>query len=421
MGGSYDKDRTSFMTIFRILRLIGQNGLHVSSAIRRICVLVLVAIMLNTAWAALAQQSANPYSKWKNGPPKSDNFFPVAVWLQQPRNARQFQELGFNLYVGLWQGPTEEQLAALKAAGMPVICTQNTIGLTGKNSDMIIGWMHGDEPDNAQPLGEGRGYGPPIEPKMLVGDYRKLVLSDPGRPVLLNLGQGVAWDAWYGRGVRTNHPEDYPAYLEGCDIASFDIYPATHEKTEVAGKLEFVASGVDRLCKWSKGQRIVWACIECTRIANINIKPTPSQVRSEVWMALIHGAQGLIYFVHQFKPNFIEAGLLADAEMSREVGDINRQIGDLAQVLNSPTLADAAAVTSSDTTTTVDIMVKHWYDATYIFAVGMRKQATVATFRCKNVTVARAEVIGENRTIDLIDGVFSDKFAPYAVHIYRIS
>ena len=30
-------------------------------------------------------------------------------------------------------------------------------------------------------------------------------------------------------------------------------------------------------------------------------------------MALIHGADGLIYFGHQFEPRFIEAGLLADA------------------------------------------------------------------------------------------------------------
>ena len=102
------------------------------------------------------------------------------------------------------------------------------------------------------------------------------------------------------------------------------------------------------------------------------------------------------------------------------MGDINRQIGDLAQVLNSPTLADAVAVTSSDTATPIDIMVKRCHDATYIFAAGMRNQAATATFRCKNITAARAEVIGENRTIDLIDGVFTDKFAPYAVHMYRI-
>jgi hypothetical protein len=91
-----------------------------------------------------------------------------------------------------------------------------------------------DEPDNAQPL--GKGYGPPVLPAKIVEDYKRFRKADPSRPVLLNLGQGVAWDRYAGRGTRTNHPEDYPEYVKGCDIASFDIYPACHEHREVAGK-----------------------------------------------------------------------------------------------------------------------------------------------------------------------------------------
>src|SRR5436305_1582599 len=107
----------------------------------------------------------------------------------------------------------------------------------------------------------------------------------PDRPVLLNLGQGVAWDGYYGRGVRTNHPEDYPEYLKGCDIASFDIYPTSHEREEIAGNLWYVPHGVDRLRRWAGGRKDVWCCIETTRIDNERRKPTPREVRSEVWMA----------------------------------------------------------------------------------------------------------------------------------------
>ncbi|MCL4790181.1 MAG: hypothetical protein KJ070_25940, partial [Verrucomicrobia bacterium] len=229
-----------------------------------------------------------------------------------------------------------------------MICDQNEVARRHLSDTNIIAWMHGDEPDNAQSLGEGRGWGTPIPPAKIVGDYHRMRAADPSRPVLLNLGQGVAWDGWYGRGVRSNHPEDYPEYLKGCDIASFDIYPAVHDRKEVAGNLWFVARGVERLVQWTEGKKPVWNCIECTHISNPDRQATPHEVRAEVWMSLIHGSRGLIYFVHQFKPQFIEAALLADPEMLSAVTALNQQIRALAPVLNSPTLANAVNVNSAN-------------------------------------------------------------------------
>ncbi len=60
----------------------------------------------------------------------------------------------------------------------------------------IVGWMHGDEPDNAQELPGGKGYGPPMPPAKIVAEYEAIRKADPTRPVMLNLGQGVAWDGW---------------------------------------------------------------------------------------------------------------------------------------------------------------------------------------------------------------------------------
>jgi hypothetical protein len=170
----------------------------------------------------------SPYARWKNGPPTDENYFPIAVWLQSPANAARYKAAGINLYVGLWRGPTSNQLAELQKAGLSVICSQNRAGLENKDNPVIVGWMHGDEPDNAQSLTQGKGYGPPILPEQIVRDYERILAADPSRPVLLNLGQGVAWDNYIGRGVRRNHPEGYPEYVQGCDIASFDIYPAVH-------------------------------------------------------------------------------------------------------------------------------------------------------------------------------------------------
>ncbi|MBN2139170.1 MAG: hypothetical protein JW720_15295 [Sedimentisphaerales bacterium] len=365
--------------------------------------------------------SANPYGRWEWGPSKEDSFFPICVWLQSPRNAAKYKSAGINTYIGLWKGPTEEQLAELKRAGMNVICHQNEVGLRHIGDPIIVGWMHGDEPDNAQSLGSGKGYGPPIKPEKIIEDYERIRRADSSRPVVLNLGQGVAWDGWHGRGVRTNHPEDYPEYVKGCDIASFDIYPAAHSNSEVAGNLWYVGRGVERLVKWTDAKQVVWNCIECTRINNPKSKATPHQVRCEVWMSIVHGSMGLIYFVHEWQPRFNESALLSDGEMLSAVTAVNRQIAELAPVLNSVTVEGLIGVASSEEDVPVAVMGKRYGGAVYIFAVCMRGAETGARFEVAGMKGrGSGEVLGEGRKIEVNDGVFEDKFGGWDVHIYRL-
>ena len=357
-----------------------------------------------------------------NGLATDEHFFPLAVWLQSPRNAERYRELGINTYAALWRGPTDEQLDALDKAGLYVICSQNQNGLKRRDRKTIIGWMHGDEPDNAQSLGRGKGYGPPIPPEKVLADYQRLKQADPDRPVLLNLGQGVAFDNYIGRGVRRNHPEDYPRYLDGCDIASFDIYPVVHEHPDIAGKLWYVGRGVQRLVEWTGGKKPVWCCIETTHISNPDKIPTPAQVRSEVWMAIVHGATGIIYFCHEFKPRQMEAGLLDHPEVARAVKEINAQVNDLAPVLNSPTVKDGVRVSSSDPQVPVAAMCKRQGGAAYVFAVSMREAPTTASLTLPGVSgSSRIEVLGEGRTIEATGGAFFDQFDGYAVHLYRVA
>ena len=304
---------------------------------------------------------------------------------------------------------------------MKLICDQNEVARKHLDDPTIIGWMHGDEPDNAQSLPSGKGYGPPILPEKITADYQRLRAADPTRPVLLNLGQGVAYDNYIGRGVRRNHPEDYAQYVKGCDLASFDIYPVVHDKPEVSGKLWFVPQGVERLIKWAGPDRVVWNCIECTRIGDPARKATPHQVRAEAWMSLIHGSRGLIYFVHEWKPRFNESALLSDPEMLAAVTALNQQITRLAPVLNSPTPGTAATVSTDNKDVPVAIAAKQRAGFAYLFAVGMREGRTTATFTLSGLTGERpVEVLDEARTLTAKDGVFRDQFQPWDAHLYRL-
>jgi hypothetical protein len=366
-------------------------------------------------FCATLARAESPYAAYKNGPPASGDYFPIGVWLQDPANAARYKSIGINTYVALWRGPTEAQIAMLEREGVKVICSPK---MAFKESKVIVGWMHGDEPDNAQALPKGqRGYGPPILPEKVVADYKRIKEEDPTRPVLLNLGQGVAYDNYIGRGVRRNKMEDYPKYVEGSDVVSFDIYPAVHDAPEIAGNLWYVPRGVQRLREWGGDRKIVWNCIETTRISNERVKPTPAQVKAEVWMSLIAGSRGLIYFSHQFKPKFIEAGLLADAEMSRAVGEINAQVLALAPALNAR--EEKVEVVSANKDVPIAATVRRAGGATYVFAVAMRDGATRATFVLPGAK-GDVQAIGEGRTVGATDGRFDDEFKGYEVHLYKL-
>jgi hypothetical protein len=358
------------------------------------------------------------YERWESGPPADPDFFPIAVWVQSPRNAAKYRAAGVNTYVGLWNGPTDEQLEQLDRAGMKVVCGQNDVSLRSEHRGIIIAWMHGDEPDNAQAKRDGKGYDPPILPEKIVRDYQQIQKKDPTRPVLLNLGQGVAYDQYIGRGTRRNRPEDYPEYIRGCDIVSFDIYPAVHDRPEVAGKLEFVARGVKRLREWASDTQVVWNCIECSRISNTKRKPTVDEIRAEVWMSIIHGSRGLIYFVHQFEPNFVEASVLQDSELLAGITAINEQIHSLAAVINSPEQKVLTKLSSSKGDATIATSWRSHRGKDYCFVAGLTDQPTELELESPRKGV-RLEVLGESRFLELRNGKLRDSLPGYGVRLYR--
>jgi hypothetical protein len=417
-----------------------------------------LVVALDARSAAAGETERSPYAAWEKGPPADPGYFPIGVWLQSPQNARRYKEAGINLYIGLHQGPTEEDLQTLKAAGMQTICAQNEVGLKHLDDKTIVAWMHGDEPDNCQPrdtywkndwaamreawpdlpdLTPERwqevygNWGPPIPPKRIQADYEQIRRNDPTRPVYLNLGIGVAYDSIGGRGVRAQHPEDYYGYCKGCDVVSYDVYP-DRTRGERGGKLWYVPRGVRRLYKYSGGQKIVWNIIEGSRADHVNGRPTPESLRTEAWMSIIHGSRGIIYFVHLFRPSFVEAGVLVDEELLAGMTSLHAEIGRLAPVINSPTVVDGATVVSSvpaseddmksDALQPIALMVKRHEGATYLFTVRMEDTPATGRFAVKGLPArATAEVLGEDRTIRIVNGAFSDEFEGYAVHLYKIA
>lgn len=420
--------------------------------------IVIIAVVLAAAGAARAQEgkpSASPYAQWKNGPSTDANFFAVAVWGQNVANARRYKEAGVNLYMG--GSFTKDKLAALRSQGLVAFASATDENLALKDDPTIVGWLLMDEPDLSKsvsklwkddanrmkeawpdeptigrPLGEWSGNGPPWPPKWIQADGRKVKAADPTRPVLLNCGIVGPWQL-PARRFRKTHPEDYVEYYKAADIASQDYYPGRGQWAQADGKFYYVAACVRNVRQYAGPDKIVWNVVEAMKPIHTL---TPHLTKAEVWMSIIHGAQGIGYFVHQMGPpnrgdKFIEASVFEDANMRKAFTETNRLIASLAPVLNSPPLKDAVEAASSVPAgkelaglelAPLAAMARRHGGATYVFAVRMEETPAKGTFAVKGLAgKAAAEVLGEGRSIEVTDGKFQDDFQGYDSRVYKIT
>src|SRR5688500_15914907 len=64
------------------------------------------------------------HARWPNGLSASVSFVPIGVWMQSPENAERYRDVGINLFVGLWEGPTDVQLDLLGESNVTTFCGQ---------------------------------------------------------------------------------------------------------------------------------------------------------------------------------------------------------------------------------------------------------------------------------------------------------
>src|SRR5262249_3421123 len=124
------------------------------------------------------------------------------------------------------------------------------------------------------------------------------------------------------------------------------------------------------------------------------------------------------YFVHTWNPTFREDGIFNHPDMVTAVTALNQQIKSLAPILNSGNVASLVTVTSS---VPIETMVKVDGNTIYVFSAIAKSGTTKGAFAIAGLTGnATATVVGENRTVAVSAGKFSDDFGANGVHIYQI-
>ena len=188
-----------------------------------------------------------------------------------------------------------------------------------------------------------------------------------------------------------------------------------------------VARMVDAAKEAVSDRRPVWAIIQAVGPAWYSDEsldpegagrvPTPAEVRAMTYLALVHGANGLIYYGYDIPsfPGTKSFKLPNDApEIWAELAQINKQLGWLAPVILNGQRRLLTPAADGD----VHLGTWHYQGGDYIVAVNTSSQQFVAEFTLAEIEASRLSAMFERRWISSHDGAFKDSFAPHEVHIY---
>ncbi|MFE4195034.1 hypothetical protein ACFRJ9_04140 [Paenarthrobacter sp. NPDC056912] len=375
------------------------------------------------------------YSRYKNGLPSDPSFFPVGVWFESvldKGNIALDTGVGINTYVEL-TGNSDLQL--VRASGMYAIPTFESAHASGfALSDEVDMWAGpGSVPWTGKYPGEGALCIPEQGKCGYTVQKERRAAAPQGTMLYANYGKGVTF--WLS-------DEESVEFFKGIqDIVSADNYwftdpnicakgeggaiigyerDLTPDECRLASNYGWTVERVRTLQTLASATTPIWAFIETghpfkdsANAASI----TGPQIRAAVWSSLIHGARGVIYFNHNFGGDCISQHVLRDCgeQIRPAVTALNKQIKELAPVLNAPFLDGAATVTGP-----IDAASKLYNGKVYVLAGANKQAGGTATIHVQ-CGGSSAVVIDENRTIPIVDGNFTDAFADgNAVHLYRI-
>lgn len=347
-------------------------------------------------------------------PASLQNFFPVGPDGQPTTTMQAWHDRGANTLIRTPQDnftpadfPAWDAAASsfhLKYIRDPDPIVANDLVLTD-----LLAWHQRDEPE----------YRNPVPLSTILGRYQTWHQNDPTMPISINFSGAslIGYDAgWCDLTC-------YVQYLGGGDWAMSDVYP-------VAGwgqpnSLWWVGQSVDTLYRLAPNKPIMQFVevsnqgIDQCNATNSCLTPTTDQFRAEFWDAIIHGARGVFVF-----PERVTSGNFSfdnttpdmDVEITKQFNTATSLASVLQGVINP--IGMSASVASP-----LEVAWRNYNGHQYIFALNF--SSTAKAGRAITLTgigsATQAVVYGESRDVPISNGVMTDDFGPYAIHIYQVN
>lgn len=282
-----------------------------------------------------------------------------------------------------------------------------------------IGEIEGFDASGKNVLLAAPRYEPRAWPAATLKEYQAIKAADPSRPVFMTLtGHFHPHFRQWSDQQRTTL---YPEYLRATDVVGYDIYPVYGwNKPEWL----YLVHDATRLLAEKAGSKPVYAWIETSkggqwtgpleRQADV----TPAHIRAETWMAICGGATAIGYFTHVWKPSYHQFGV--PAENRKSLRSVNDQITRLAPAILAGKPERSVSVRTASKAR-FGLLARQYQGDLYVFAVNCDGQQAEATMAIESLPAqSEVSVIDEDRALRSAAGSFTDSFAPWAVHLYRI-
>jgi|GEM_PF-1912525 len=387
---------------------------------------------------------ASRYTQWSHGPSSSNSIFPTGIWQQWAGrqengidNGINYQNIGIQTDINVphtdnlqTQSVADDNWKMFSTATSDRITMDGTTwATTNPNGAYSTGYWLDDEPDmNQVNYPTGNIY----EPLSEEAYGNQVRAADPTRPTYINLGKGLAIDAWggYTRIQTGSIDSDAQHYCNAGDIVSADYYGWTdpNEAANYHGAWTY-GKALDNMRKNCGENKLIYGFVETgapfTSQGNApKTAPTPNDLEAAIWSMVVHGANGMIYFAQQFFGSFIEDSVLLDPAMKARVQAVNAQLQTYAPILNTQTTKYLAAGESNTVGVPLDVMAKVYNNETYVFAQSSgslthNNSASVTGTVSINTAATTATVVGESRTVPIVNGKIVDSFSAYQMHVYK--
>jgi len=243
----------------------------------------------------------------------------------------------------------------------------------------LLAWYIADEPD-----------GQNISPDSLQETYRLIKELDPYHPVsIVFMSSRMAVD-----------------FRDVMDIAMTDPYPIPQ------GKVVEVEVVTDILKKVFWLEKPVWVVPQAFGGNEWwHREPDPREVRVMTYLAIIHGATGIQYFIRSGPNSFPKSTAMWD-----ECGAMALEMAELTPDINSP---HPAPMLDPDNP---NIHAKAWNRAGLVTIAVANDRNEPDKFKLKMVDLdftLEADVLFENRKVKISEGIIEDMIDGYGTRVYR--